>query len=233
MDWLGVNVSPEETPLTVKPAPAVFEPDIVTFEFPVFVKVAGRSLLLPTFTLPKLRLGTLNVSKRLDAMPVPLRGIRSGEFGASLASDTDPVTFPAAEGVNTALNVAFVPGGIVKGVLSPVIVNPLPEALPCEMTRFAVPLFVSVIVCELLFPTLTFPKGALEGTAPIWACVPLPVRAIVIGEFGALLDTEMLPLALPEDAGENCAVNLAFCPGWIVNPAANPLMVKPVPVTLA
>jgi hypothetical protein len=46
----------------VKPAPVVFEEDIVTLPLPVFVKVAGKLLSLPTFTLPKLRLDTLKVN---------------------------------------------------------------------------------------------------------------------------------------------------------------------------
>src|SRR5580704_432941 len=145
----------------------------------------------------------------------------------------DPVTFPAPAGAKTALKVALLPGVIVNGVLSPVILKPVPETLPCEIVRFAVPPLVSVIVCELVFPTVTFPKGALDGIAPISGWVPVPVRAMLIGELGELLETEMLPLALPAEVGRNCAVKLELCPGWIVRPAAKPLMVKAVPLTLA
>ena len=113
----------------------------------------------------------------------------------------DPVTFPALVGVKLALNVALPPGCIVRGVLSPVILKPLPVTLPCEIIRFAVPPLVRVIVCELVFPTVTFPKGALDGIAPISGWVPVPVKAMVIGELGELLETEMLPLALPVDVG--------------------------------
>src|ERR1700733_6074824 len=120
----------------------------------------------------------------------------------------DPVTFPAAVGVKVALNVALVPGGIVRGVLSPVILNPLPEMLPCEISSFAVPPLLSVIVCEFVLPTATFPKGALDGIAPTSGLVPFPVRAMFSGEFDELLETEMLPFALPVDVGKNCAVKL-------------------------
>jgi len=41
----------------------------------------------------------------------------------------------------------------------------------------------------------------------------VPLNAIVNGEFGALLAIETLPLALPTDVGENCAVKLMLCPG--------------------
>jgi hypothetical protein len=64
-----------------------------------------------------------------------------------------------------------------------------------------------------LFPTTTLPKLTAEGELPKPGCVPAPVTEIVIGEFGALLNTEMLPLAFPVDLGENCAVKFAFCPG--------------------
>jgi hypothetical protein len=92
MDWPAVKVSPELTPLTVKPAPEIFTADIVTLEFPVFVKAALKSPLLPTFTLPKLRFDVLNVSTCVPATPVPLNPIVSGELGALLVSEIEPVT---------------------------------------------------------------------------------------------------------------------------------------------
>jgi hypothetical protein len=166
-DWFGLKDSPGEMPLTVKPAPEIFEEVMVTLALPVFVKVAGKLLVLPTFTLPKLKLETLNVNSSVPATPVPLRPITYGEFGASLDSEIEPVTAPAPVGVKTALNVALLPAGIVKGALRPLIWNPLPVTVPCEITRFAVPPFVTVIVCELLFPTVTLPKGAFDGIAVI------------------------------------------------------------------
>jgi hypothetical protein len=63
--------------------------------------------------------------------------------------------------------------------------------------------------------------------------VPLPLRAIVSAEFGALLVIEMLPVVLPTTEGENCAVNVVFCPALTVNGVDKPLILKPVPVTLA
>jgi hypothetical protein len=166
-DWFGLKDSPGEMPLTVKPAPEIFVEVMVTFALPVFVKVAGKLLVLPTFTLPKLKLETLNVKSSVPATPVPLRPIIYGEFGASLDSEIEPVTAPAPVGVKTALNVALLPAGIVRGALRPVMWNPLPVTVPCEITRFAVPPFDTVIVCELLFPTVTLPNGAFEGIAAI------------------------------------------------------------------
>jgi hypothetical protein len=62
-------------------------------------------------------------------------------------------------------------------------------------------------------PTTTPLKLTAVGEAANPACVPSPASAIVIGEFGALLEIEILPLALPADVGENCAVKLTLCPG--------------------
>jgi hypothetical protein len=233
MDWPALKVSPELTPLTVKPAPEMLAAEIVTLEFPVFVRAALKSLLLPTFTLPKLRFDVLNVSKCVPAAPVPLNAIVNGELGALLVSEIEPVTAPATVGVKTALNVLFEPVGIVSGVLRPVIVKPAPLTVAPDITRLAVPLFVSSIVCELLVPVETLPKPAVPGTALICAWLPVPLNVIVNGELGALLPTEMLPDALPAVVGANCAVKVVLCPAAIVAPEDNPFALKPVPVALA
>jgi hypothetical protein len=164
-DWPAAKVSPELMPFTVKPAPVTFTADIVTLEFPVFVKAAPKSLLLPRFTLPKLRLDVLKLSSCVPATPVPLSAIMSGELGALLVSETEPVTLPAALGVKTALNVTFDPVAIVVGALRPVMLKPVPVTVAREIMTLAEPLFVRLIVCELLLPVETFPKAAIAGTA--------------------------------------------------------------------
>ena len=67
-----------------------------------------------------------------------------------------------------------------------------------------------------LLPTPTFPKLTADGVLAKPGCVPAPVSAIAMGEFGALLETVILPLALPTEVGEYFAVKLMLCPGWIV-----------------
>jgi hypothetical protein len=59
----------------------------------------------------------------------------------------------------------------------------------------------------LLVPVETLPKAALAGVAEICGCVPVPVMEIVVGELGALLTMETVPVALPPLVGANCAVN--------------------------
>jgi len=151
------------TPLALKPAPVTVTPEMVTLEFPLLVSVTGNPLLPPTFTLPKLRLVGLAPSKNVAATPVPLRTMARGEPGALLTSDTEPVTFPAAVGVNAVLNVVLAPAAIVCGTLRPVRLNPVPEALAAEMVTLAVPELLNVMVCEALFPVTTLPKVTLAG----------------------------------------------------------------------
>jgi hypothetical protein len=59
--------------------------------------------------------------------------------------------------------------------------------------------------CEELLPTLTLPKFKLVGTMLHCDCVPVPLNAIVMGEPGASLAIEMLPLALPAESGVKIA----------------------------
>ena len=126
---MGVKVVPELTPLALKPAPETVMLEMMTFEFPVFVKVALNKPLLPTFTLPKLRLVGFGVSRKVAATPVPLRAIARGEPGALLTKETEPVTLPAVVGAKAALNVVLPPGASVAGTVRPVMVKPAPDTV--------------------------------------------------------------------------------------------------------
>jgi len=93
-------------------------------------------------------------------------------------------------------------------VANPLIVKPIPLTLAWEIVTAAVPVFDRFSVAVPLLPTTTPLKFTAVGETPSPACVPVPVSAIVIGELGALLATEMLPVALPTAVGKNCAVKL-------------------------
>jgi len=221
------------TPLALKPVPEAVALVIVTLELPVLVKVTFSELLLPSLTLLKFKLPGLALSSCVAVWPVPLKVMESGEFGPSLASVTVPVTLPVAVGANTMLNVLFAPGLMDIGSAGiPVVLKPGPVTFACDTVTVAEPPFVRVMVCELLFPVLTFPKLALEGLAVSWPCTPLPLRAIVAGDPGALLEMEMLPVAFPAVVGENLAEKVTLAPGLIVC-APNPLKLKPVPEAVA
>ena len=162
---MGVNVSPAETPLALNPAPDTVTLEIVTFEFPLFFRVTVNELLLPSITLPNGKLVGVAPSRVLEATPVPLSASASGEFGALLTSESDPLTAPADAGANTTLNVEFPPAAIVFGMVSPVVLKPAPVIFAVVIVTLAFPPFDKVIVCELLFPTVTLPKLALVGFA--------------------------------------------------------------------
>lgn len=67
------------------------------------------------------------------------------------------------------------------------------------------PELATVMFCKDLLPTLTLPKLTLVGTMFHCGCVPVPLNAIAMGEPGASLAIEMLPLALPAEDGVKLA----------------------------
>ena len=99
-----------------------------------------------------------------------------------MTKDSDPVTLPAEVGANLTLKVLLVPAAIVRGVVSALMLNPLPEMLADETVRFAVPVFLSKIVCEALFPISTLPKFTLDGVAAIeaWVIVTGALAELVV-----------------------------------------------------
>jgi hypothetical protein len=140
----------------------------------------------------------------------------SGEGVPFVVSVMLPVTAVAEDGVKTALKVAVPPAAMVVDVERPVWLKPVPDTVICENVRVALPLLVSVMVCELLLPTVTLPKLTLVGLAEICGCVPVPLRAIFRGEAGALLVTDTLPLELAAVVGVNVTLNEVVWPGLSV-----------------
>jgi len=165
----GVSIMPLETPLALNPAPLVVTLEIVTFEFPVFLIDVVSELLLPSFTLPKERLVGLAPSDSVCAAPVPERPIVSVDGVPFVARVMLPVTEEEDDGVNCALNVMLPPATIVLEGERPIWLNSVPETVICENVSVALPLFVSVMGCELVFPTLTVLKFTLDGVAEICA----------------------------------------------------------------
>jgi hypothetical protein len=136
-------------------------------------------------------------------------------------------------GANFAVNDVVCPAAKVAGVARPLTLNPAPEVLACEIVRLADPEFVRVTLCEPELPTASEPKVTAAGFAASWPCAPLPVIEIVVGEFGALLTIEIVPLVLPPAVGANCAVNEVVCPAANIFGVANPVMLNPAPVAVA
>src|SRR2546425_2117000 len=103
--------------------------ETLALEFPVFVSVAVKERVLLTFTFPKLRLVGFAPSRKVAATPVPLSGIASGEPGALLTKEIEPVTLPAVVGAKAALNVVLPPAAIVTGTVRPEMVKPAPDTV--------------------------------------------------------------------------------------------------------
>ena len=160
----------------------------------------------------------------------------AGDPGALLAIEMLPEALPLAVGANFAVNDVLPPAMIVVGMVNPEMLNPAPDAVAADTTVFAFPGLLRVMVAVPLLPTFTLLKFTLVGLMVNcgWGgAVPVPLSVIVSGELGALLTIEMLPLAAPTIVGANFAVNDVPCPAMSVTGAAKPLMVKPVPETLA
>lgn len=143
-----------------------------------------------------------------------------------------PVAAPATVGENFAAKDVLCPAARVAGTDRPVMANPLPDALPCEMVMLAVPEFVNVTFTDPLAPSSKLPKLMLAGFAVRFPCTPVPVSGTVTVELLALLVIVMLPEALPAVVGANCAMKLVLWLAASVNGAEIPAAVKPLPLAL-
>src|SRR5712692_6027104 len=159
----------------------------------------------------------------------------AGELVALLVTLTLPVTLPVTPGANNTFSVTDWLGVKMVLALTPLALKPAPVTVTPEMVTLEFPLLVSVTGNPLLPPTFTLPKLRLVGLAPSKnvATTPVPLKARVRGEPGALLVMETLPLALPAAEGANCALNVVFCPAASVSGTDKPAMLKPVPKALA
>src|SRR6266852_5083250 len=124
------------------------------------------------------------------------------------------------------------PAGRVRGKISPLMLKPAPVTIPCEMVKLTPPELVKVTSCKLLLLTTTLPRLALGGVMESCGCTPVPLRAMVLGELGALLTSERLPDTLPVAVGANCTLKALDCPAARVSGKVSPLMLKPAPVKL-
>jgi hypothetical protein len=165
---------------------------------------------------------------------VPVRATEAGEPAALLAIAIEPVAVPAAAGENVVLNVALAPAATVIGKL-PLTLKPFPDGVAEVIVSAALPEFVRDTFCVPLPPTFTLPKFTfgVPSVNCAWPALPVPLSAIVSGEFGALLAIEMLPFAAPAAVGENFTPKETFCPAVNVSGVERPFVLKAAPVTLA
>lgn len=176
-------------------------------------------------TLPKATLAGLIVNCGCAAVAVPLSEITSGEPGALLVIVALPLALPADVGANFAVNEAVEFAAIVCGSVSPVMLNPVPEALAAEMVILAVPVFDNVTGTEPLAPTRTLPKLTLAGLAESCPCVPVPLKATASDGSVALLEIVIVAEELPAVVGAKTATNPVLSPAVRVKGAEMPLRV--------
>jgi hypothetical protein len=143
-------------------------------------------------------------------VPDPDKAITSGEPGALLAIETLPVALPAVVGENFAVNDVLCPAVSVSGAARPVMLNPVPDALPCDIATLAVPEFFKVTLTDPLEPTSKLPKLMLVGFAVRLPCTPVPLSATVTVGLLAVLVIRTLPEAAPTVVGANCAVKVVL-----------------------
>lgn len=124
----AASVTGVVTPLKLNPVPVRATCEIVTLEPPVFVTVSNSDELLPTVTVPKLRLVGFELSPPGEA-PVPDKPMVSGEFEALDVTVMLPVAAPADAGLKATLKVVLCPAASVTGVVTPLTENPLPLAV--------------------------------------------------------------------------------------------------------
>jgi hypothetical protein len=138
-------------------------------------------------TVLKFKLAGLIPSEACAVEPAPVTPITSGEGTPFVSSVIDPLTVEVEPGAKTALNVTLEFGAIVVDVDNPVKLTPAPLVANCEKVSVALPLFLSVIGCEFVFPTTTFPKLTLDALADTDACKPTPLNEIAAGELAVSL----------------------------------------------
>src|SRR5207302_478957 len=155
-----------------------------------------------------------------------------GELGALLTSETPPDALPVAVGANCTLKVLDCPAVRVRGEVSPLMLKPAPVTLPCAMVKLALPELVKVRFCTPVVPTSTLPKLTVARVTERWCCTTVALSAMVLGELGASLTSEMPPDALPVVVGANCTLKVLDCPGRSVTRFPCTTLFRSAPVTL-
>jgi hypothetical protein len=82
----------------LKPAPVTVTDEIVTVAPPPFVRLMVCELFVPVATLPNA--AVVGEAANCGCVPVPLKGIVSGEFCPLLAIEMVPLALPAVVGAN-------------------------------------------------------------------------------------------------------------------------------------
>jgi hypothetical protein len=207
--------------------------EVIVTDAPLAIRLPPSAELDPTATLPKLRLVGDTANCPAD-VPVPERAIFSGEFDAFETTAKVPLAAPAPVGAKVAVKVTLCPPLSVIGKLNPLMENPAPLTLACEMVTDDPPVLVTVSDRFVLLPTCTLPNPSVVGFADNVPDVT-PVPESEMFKLG-LLPFEVMftvPVAEPPVVGAKLTLNEVLWPAVRVRGRASPLMLKPVPLTEA
>src|SRR5258708_20483051 len=160
------------------PVPVTVACEIESGEPPVFVRVSGVLVLLPTCTLPNAMLAGLAL-RVPAATPTPLRArtvlvsvpLRCAPRTPlcrfwplmTVVNEMLPLKFPTPVGAKVTLKEAVPPGCKVSGSDRLLIVKLAPLREACEMLTSVAPPLDIVTVLVLLVPTFMFPKFTTYG----------------------------------------------------------------------
>jgi hypothetical protein len=112
------------------------------------------------------------------------------------------------------------------------MLNPDPDTAKSAIVKAALPVLVTVMVCDFVCPSTMLPKLKVAGERLNPGAAAVPVTGIVNGEFPALLTIEIDPVMLPELVGAKAALSVALCDGASVAGVVIPVNVRPVPAAL-
>ena len=213
-------VTGNDSPLTANSELFADAEVTVTLE-PVAFMVAGKLLLAPTRTVPKLKLPGVTENWPA-AVPVPDSETEGVVPDAFDTKEILPVSDPAEGGVNVTLKVKVCPAERVKGRLNPLMVNPVPVKLAWVTVTLAPPELVRTAFCVPLLPTCTLPKlTALAVSVP--GVTPVPESGIVKVAVFPLLVIARLTVLLPADCGAKATLNEVLCPALSVTGKFRPV----------
>ena len=152
----------------------------------------------------------------------------------AVTNDRFAVTVPVVVGANVTVYGTLCPAAIVSGNVSPPSVNSVLLEF-AEDTTTLPPLAVRLPFWLELLPTSTLPKLSEPGETPSVPAglVPLPDNATFTEGLDAFEANASVALSVPVTVGANDTFNVAVLPAFNVNGHVNPLMLNPVPLTVA
>lgn len=142
--WPAEIVTGNEIPPTVKTELLVVAAVTVTFA-PLAVNWPDAEPLLPSVTVPTLRVEGDTLSVPTAAVPVPDKETDNVGLEAFEVTVTLPVVAPEVVGANLTVNVALWPAVNVNDELIPLRVNPVPLIETFETETLEPPVFVIVL----------------------------------------------------------------------------------------